>query len=172
MIEGVQICSVIFLLRAYRLLGLIREVRQWDMIFTTWNRLSQPFLGMMISLYTVYYLYAWVGILAFSNSITLVSKQTEMTIPQLYYLMNFNDFGSSLITLFCQMVVNNWFITCDMYTYVTGSNWVVLFFVSFWVIQVNVMLNLVIAFVMEIYNTINEDLEAEYNRRDYVYKLQ
>ena len=42
---------------------------------------------------------------------------------------------------------------------------------SFWVIQVNVMLNLVIAFVMEIYNTINEDLEAEYSRRDYVYKL-
>lgn len=34
------------------------------------------------------------------------------------------------------------------------------------------MLNLVIAFVMEIYNTINEDLEAEYNRRDYVFKLQ
>lgn len=85
--------------------------------------------------------------------------------------MNFNDFGSSLITLFAQMVVNNWFITCNMYVYVTGSQWVVFFFVSFWVIQVNVMLNLVIAFVMEIYNTINEDLDAEYNRRDYVRKL-
>ena len=33
----------------------------------------------------------------------------------MYYLMNFNDFGASMVTLFHIMVVNNWFITCNMF---------------------------------------------------------
>ena len=86
--------------------------------------------------------------------------------------MNFNDFGASLVTLFAQMVVNNWYNTCDLMMYVTNARWPALFFVSFWIIQVNVMLNLVIAFVMEIYNSVNEDIAREYSRREYVLSLK
>lgn len=86
--------------------------------------------------------------------------------------MNFNDFGASLVTLFAQMVVNNWYITCDMMMFVTQSRWPALFFVAFWIVQVNMMLNVVIAFVMEIYNSVSEDLSIEYARREYVLHLQ
>lgn len=92
--------------------------------------------------------------------------------PALYYLLNFNDFGASLVTLFHIMVVNNWFITCNMYCYVMGNNWPRLYFISFWALTVLIMLNLVIAFIIEIYDTVSQEIEVEYKRREFVLKLQ
>ena len=92
--------------------------------------------------------------------------------PALYYLLNFNDFGASLVTLFHIMVVNNWFITCNMYCYVMGNNWPRLYFISFWALTVLIMLNLVIAFIIEIYDTVSQEIEFEYKRGEFVLKLQ
>jgi len=39
----------------------------------------------------------------------------------LYYLLNFNSFLASWVTLFHFMVVNNWYVTIDMYQNVTGN---------------------------------------------------
>lgn len=108
----------------------------------------------------------WAGI------ITTVSKQTNYSTPPLYYLMNFNDFGASLVTLFHILVVNNWMITCDMYCYVVGNNWPRLYFISFWTICVLIVLNLVISFVLDIYNTSSQQTEDEFKRREYVIQLR
>ena len=75
--------------------------------------------------------------------------------------MNFNDFCSSLITLFHIMVVNNWFITTDMYTDVVGNAYPRVFFFSFIMITVWIMLNIVISFVLEIHSTVSEAVEEE-----------
>lgn len=69
--------------------------------------------------------------------------------------MNFNDFGASLVTLFHIMVVNNWYVTCNMYCYVMGNKWPRLYFILFWALTVLIMLNLVIAFIIEIYDTVS-----------------
>ena len=76
--------------------------------------------------------------------------------------MNFNDFPASLVTLFHIMVVNNWFVTCNMFCIVTGTIWPRLFFVLFWVLTVLIMLNIVIAFVLEIYNSVSDEISREY----------
>lgn len=86
--------------------------------------------------------------------------------------MNFNDFGASLVTLFHIMVVNNWFITCDMICLVMGSIWPRVYFVLFWICTVLIMLNLVISFVIEIYESASSETEAEFKRREYVIKLR
>ena len=31
-----------------------------------------------------------------------------------YYLMNFNDYPSAVVVLFQQMVVNNWYVVCNI----------------------------------------------------------
>lgn len=68
-------------------------------------------------------------------------------------MMNFNDFPAALVTLFHIMVVNNWYVTANMYYYVMGnSTWPIFFFMLFWVMTVLIMLNLVIAFVLDIYS--------------------
>ena len=76
--------------------------------------------------------------------------------------MIFNDFGAGLVTLFHIMIVNNWWVTCDMYCYVFGSGWPILFFVSFWMLTVLIMLNLVIAFILDIYGNVSSEVEAEF----------
>lgn len=107
---------------------------------------------MVLSLYTIFYSYANLGMLLFGGKITTQSAQvTDGITPALYYLMNFNDFGSSLVTLFHIMVVNNWYVTANMYLVVVDSTWPLIYFISFWAITVLVMLNLVISFVLEIY---------------------
>ena len=82
---------------------------------------------------------------------TRSSQIEDPDIPALYYLMNFNDFGASFVTLFHIMIVNNWFVTCDMFSDIVGNNWPRVYFISFWVFTVLIMLNLVISFVLEIY---------------------
>ena len=86
--------------------------------------------------------------------------------------MNFNDFGASLVTLFHFMVVNNWYVTCNMYCYVCNSKWPILFFILFWVITVEIMVMLMISFVCEIYDNTSKDIEAEFLRRENVLKFQ
>lgn len=50
------------------------------------------------------------------------------------------------------MVVNNWYVTVNMYIAVMGNAWPILFFTTFWVLTVLIMLNLVVSFVIESYN--------------------
>ena len=82
----------------------------------------------------------------------------------LYYLMNFNDFISSMVTLFHIMIVNNWFVTCDMLCGIVGNNNPRMFFVAFWVLTVLIMLNLVISFILEIYSDTESESEKLYSK--------
>ena len=132
-----------------------------------------PFFTMCLSLYTVFFIFAQIGMACFGGIITTVSSQVhDNTTPALYYLLNFNDFGASLVTLFHIMVVNNWYITCNMYCYVVGNNWPRMYFILFWALTVLIMLNLVIAFIIEIYDTVSQEIEVEYKRREFVLKLR
>ena len=78
--------------------------------------------------------------------------------PDLYYLINFNDFGCSLVTLFHIMIVNNWFVTCNMFRDIAGNNYPIYYFVSFWVIVVLILLNCVLSILIEVYGTAQENV--------------
>ena len=86
--------------------------------------------------------------------------------------MNFNDFPASLVTLFHIMVVNNWFITCDMITALKGWWSPRLFFISFWVLTVLIMLNLVISFVLEIYQDVDGVVKKSHDKQVWIRKLK
>ena len=70
--------------------------------------------------------------------------------------MNFNDFGSALITLFSQMIINNWFVTVDMYTEIEKDTmvWVRGFFISFWIAIVLIQVNILVAIILEIHTSV------------------
>ena len=85
----------------------------------------------------------------------------DPNIPTLYYLMNFNDFGCSVITLFHIMVVNNWFLTTNMLSDIyDGATWPRIFVASFWVFCVLIVTNLIIANVIEIYDSRWDEVES------------
>ena len=89
------------------------------MMSRTFARFSTPVAVMMLSLYTIYFVYAILGELLFGGKITTQSSQVyDPNIYTLFYLMNFNDLGASYVTLFHIMIVNNWYVTVDMITFV------------------------------------------------------
>ena len=127
---------------------------------------------MTVNLYTVFYTYAFVGEAVWGGRVTTTSVQvSDPNVPGLYYLMNFNDFGSSLVTLFHIMVVNNWWITCNMFIDIQGSDWPQYFFVSFWILTVLIIFNLVISNVIEIYDSVESEVASKFNQRKYAKEL-
>lgn len=102
---AVDIVCVVFLLRWFRMLSLLREHAGFNVLLSTFETFKNPsFRIMMLSFYLIYYWFVQIGMFFFSSIITSKS----VTDQGLYYLMNFNDYAMSLNTLFQIMVGNNW----------------------------------------------------------------
>ena len=71
----------------------------------------------------------------------------------MYYMMNFNDYTSALVTMFHLIVVNNWMNTTNMLIDVSGgSQWPKAFVYSFIILTTWMMLTIVISFILEIHD--------------------
>ena len=94
------------------------------------------------------------------------AQQADPYVPDLYYLMNFNDFGASMLTLFHIMIVNNWFLTCNMYRDISQNVVPQIFFISFWVLTVLIIFNLVISNVIEIYASVEDSVKMRFKKNN------
>jgi len=61
-----------------------------------------------------------------------------------------NDMITSFITLFCVMV-SNWQMTIDLYSLVTNEMVIYIYFVSFYFFSVIIILNILLAFTIDVY---------------------
>ena len=110
--------------------------------------------------------YAELGAAITGGEVTKLSAlKADPNLAGYYWLMNFNDFYYSLVTLFHIMIVNNWFVTTNMYVAIyDGAWWPIFFFASFWVFSVLILLNIVTASVIEIYAASTESVFASFDR--------
>jgi hypothetical protein len=67
--DGIDLICTVFLFRTFRAIMLIQEIQQFDLIFSTASRFSLPFLTMCLSLYTIYYTFANMGMLFFGGHV-------------------------------------------------------------------------------------------------------
>ena len=159
---------LVILIRALKVLSLMQEVTSLRMIIETLKNLLVPILHMTSVLGIIYYLFALVGMCLFGG---LVHKNLDYplvegpyTVPANFHLVNFNDFFSSIVTLFTLMVVNNWMISVSQCVFVTAGmydkNMVRLYFFAFYYFSVIVGINLVVAYVLDMYAS-TERLEAD-----------
>ena len=65
--------QVVSLFRMLRLLDLLTELPHFKIIMYTYMKFAGPFITMMTSLYTVYYVFAQFGMLFFGGLITTES---------------------------------------------------------------------------------------------------
>lgn len=144
------------MIRNVRLFHFMIEFDSMRLISETQRHISKPILGKFLFIYLVFYIYAQIGSFYFGGKITEESFQTKATdTPRFYILLNFNDFSAGMVTLFQQMVINNWFVTVDMFANIMDNTvYVRLFFVSFWIAIVLIQMNIVIAIVLEIYGSV------------------
>ncbi|KAG4981251.1 hypothetical protein JHK85_035209 [Glycine max] len=66
-----------------------------------------------------------------------------------YLVFNFNDYPNGIVTLFNFLVTATWDEVMTSYKELTGTSWTYLYFISFYLITVLLLLNLIIAFVLE-----------------------
>ena len=155
---------IVLLLINLRCITFLYELRFFNLIVMSVSRLTKPFFGRLLFLYLVYMLFIFIGAIAYGGIITRqsVMAANPNTAPY-YWLLNFNDFCSGLVTLFQIMVVNNWWVTTDMYVNVTGSWLPIFFFAIFWVFSVLICLNIITASVIEIYSASEEVISGKHN---------
>ena len=150
----VKIFEVIVFIRMLKLLTLLYEVEVMRIIFETLKNLLGPLNNLVIVMMTIFYVFAQCGMLMFGGKIRSDSPEIvhDSSIPDNYYLMNFNDLCSAYVTLFVLIVVNNWYVIVAMCVDIKGGNTLYrYFFVVFYYFGVIIGLNIIIAFAIDMY---------------------
>ena len=84
-------------------------------------KMTVPILYMMLALYLVFYVFAIIGMYGLGGEIREPLFHSEGGIPNnLYYMVNFNDLGTSMVTLYAFMIINNWPAITDTMVGVSG----------------------------------------------------
>ena len=107
-------------------------------------------------MFCIFYFYSMVGMALWSGKITMNTEEIRNndSTPDNWALNNFNDMANSYLVLFELIIVNNWMITTQMYVNISGTRWVLLYFVSFYIIAVLVGMNILVCFAIDMYASI------------------
>lgn len=125
-------------------------------IVETIVNLIAPLSNLYGILFTIYYVFAILGIEFFGGHITkdVIAEKNILGVPNDYNLVNFNDLTSSFVTLWALMIVNNWMVIVGMYCQVMGSNWWRVYFCIFYYFAVVIGINIVVAFAIDMYTSV------------------
>ncbi|CAI0549728.1 unnamed protein product [Linum tenue] len=146
--EWIRYLLLARMLRLIRLLMYVRTYRAFLATFLTLIPSLMPYLG---TIFCILCIYCSLGVQIFGGIVNAGNPNLEATdlAGNDYLLFNFNDYPNGMVTLFNLLVMGNWQVWMQSYTELTGSRWTVAYFISFYLITVLLLLNLVVAFVLE-----------------------
>ncbi|XP_052484535.1 two pore calcium channel protein 1 [Gossypium raimondii] len=162
--EWIRYLLLARLLRLIRLLMHVRSYRAFVATFLTLIPSLMPYLG---TIFCVLCIYCSIGVQIFGGIVNAGNpalEATELTDDD-YLLFNFNDYPNGMVTLFNLLVMGNWQVWMQSYKELTGTSWSLVYFISFYLVTVLLLLNLVVAFVLEAFFA-EMDLEASGNSEE------
>ncbi|KAF7850532.1 hypothetical protein BT93_L5417 [Corymbia citriodora subsp. variegata] len=159
--EWIRYLLLARLLRLIRLLMYVKRYRAFVATFLTLIPSLMPYLGII---FCVLCIYCSLGEQIFGGMVNAGNSKLSETDLEAddYLLFNFNDYPNGMVTLFNLLVMNNWQEWMQSYKELTGTSWSLIYFISFYLITVLLLLNLVVAFVLEAFFT-EMDLESSEN---------
>ena len=136
-----------------------------SLVLETCQRLSKPVMSRFFFIYLMFYEFAYFSQVFFGGVVTFDAYK-KLNMPAFYYLMNFNDYPSSLVVLFQQLVVNNWWVVVNMFTELCDgyTHLIRLFFVAFWIINVLILMNIMISIVLDLYGNLQPVIAATFKQ--------
>lgn len=163
--DQIIVFSMGILLRALRMTALLNEIDLWRNFIRTIAALLRPFFNFSITLYSLYMIYASIGVSAFGGTLSQ-TRITELaaeddTIDTTWLYLNFNDYMMALNTLFGIMWQNDWEQFVYMWEVVFDlekDGAVLIFFITFMQLANLIFVNIIIAFVIDTYQSIDETL--------------
>lgn len=150
--------QIMNLLIVFRLLRIIPQFRSVSIAFGTMLEILKnlrAFAGIII---VIYYLFALLGMAMFGENYVLdqMKEDRNTTCGKYEYLQynayNFHDFAAALVLLWNIMVVNNWHVFLEAFSYATNK-WAQLYFIAWWLVSVIITINLFISLVIEVFLT-------------------
>ncbi|XP_057527340.1 two pore calcium channel protein 1 [Amaranthus tricolor] len=146
--EWIRYLILARVLRLIRLLMRVKRYRAFVATFLTLIPSLMPYLG---TIFCVMCIYSSLGVQIFGGLVNAGNAALEGTdlAGNDYLLFNFNDYPNAMVTTFNLVVMGNWQTWMETYRDLTGTSWTLLYFISFYVITVMLILNLIIAFVLE-----------------------
>lgn len=146
--EWIRYLLIARMLRLIRLLLHIQRSRAFVATFLTLIPSLMPYLGII---FCVLCIYCSLGLQLFGGIVNAGNPSLEATelFEDDYILFNFNDYPNGMVTLFNLLVMGNWQVWMQSYKDLTGTSWTLAYFVSFYLITILLLLNLVVAFVLE-----------------------
>ncbi|KAI4378321.1 hypothetical protein MLD38_015812 [Melastoma candidum] len=157
--EWIRYLLLARMLRLIRLLMYVKRYRAFVATFLTLIPSLTPYLGMICSVLCIYCSLGEQIFGGLVNAGNAKLAETDLAAND-YLLFNFNDYPNGMVTLFNLLVMGNWQIWMESYKELTGTSWTLVYFISFYLITVLLLLNLVVAFVLEAFFT-EMDLEHD-----------
>lgn len=136
--------------RILRLIRILFHLHQFQTIMGTLINITPALTSFLALLYIEYYMYSIIGMELFYGKLKPDNEELQGTTysESDYWANNFDNVFSSFVVLFELMVVNNWYVTADAACTVT-SDWSRIYFISFYLTCVVVIINLIVAFSIE-----------------------
>lgn len=136
--------------RLLRCLRLLVAVRRFNNIFATFLQLVPAFITLGGLLFALMAFYAEFGLRLFGGKLYVGNPQLQGLHygKKAHYANNFNDFASAMVALFELLVVNQWDSLMEAVVAATSS-WSRVFFITFYCSAAVVLLDLVVAFILE-----------------------
>ena len=159
--NSVNVGRVFTFMRSCRLLQYLWRLKTAKII-TALIRVIPGLMRYLAVLFCLYYTYALVGMECFAGRIVFTNPAVNASsFGKLQYAYTFETFPDAVVALFGQMVVNQWPVLMEGAAAGTSSVLSQLFFVSWYFCSVIVVLNLLLAFLIESYTMHIEFLEKE-----------
>lgn len=146
--EWIRYLLIARMLRLIRILMHVQRYRAFIATFLTLIPSLMPYLG---TVFCVMCIYCTMGIQIFGGIVNAGNPDLPSTdlADSDYLLFNFNDYPNGMVTLFNLLVMGNWQVWMQGYATLTGTAWSYVYFISFYLITVLLLLNLIVAFVLE-----------------------
>ncbi|KAL8131341.1 two pore calcium channel protein 1A-like [Apium graveolens] len=146
--EWIRYLLIARMLRIIRLLIFVPRYKAFVATFITLIPSLMPYLG---TIFCVLCMYCSVGVQVFGGLVNAENPHLAATAmaDNDYLLFNFNDYPSGMVTLFNLLVTVNWQAWMQSYRVLTDSAWSYIYFVSFYLVTIPLLLNFVVAFVLE-----------------------
>ncbi|KAJ8626758.1 hypothetical protein MRB53_020065 [Persea americana] len=141
----------LLLARMLRLIRLLMHVQRYKAFVATFLTLIPSLMPYLGTIFCVLCLYCSLGLQLFGGIVNSGNPKLEGTdlSEDDYLLFNFNDYPNGMVTLFNLLVMGNWQIWMQSYTELTGTSWTLIYFISFYLLTVLLLLNLVVSFILE-----------------------
>ncbi|KAI3499044.1 hypothetical protein L1887_34836 [Cichorium endivia] len=153
--------------RMFRLIRLLMHVQRYRAFVATFLTLIPSLMPYMGTVFCVMCIYCSIGIQIFGGIVNAGNPDLPSTdlADSDYLLFNFNDYPNGMVTLFNLLVMGSWQVWMQSYATLTGSGWTYVYFISFYLITVLLLLNLIVAFVLEAFFAESE-LEEEEDKNE------